>query len=355
MKRCAATVLLALLITGCASAPKDTRRYFWPQLPERPRIEWLAAYNSQLDLPKVGAQKFLTSIAGDEDAVSFKRPVGIKSDGNGKVYVSDVELSAVLVYDFVNNDVHMLGRELSAGLFKWPLGIEVDSAGNIYVGDVEKGIISVFTADERPLRTIEVKEYVDRLGDFALDRSGRLVVVDSRNHRLQILSPEGKLLKTIGKRGTEAGEFNFPITVAINHKGEIIVGDSMNARIQIFAEDGTFLRKFGNRGDGPADFQLIKGVAVDSDDNIYVTEGKGSRMIVFNTAGEWLISVGGQYSSLVSGKVAPGGFLLPQGISIDRNDRIYVVDQLNKRFQVFQYMSDSFIAQHPIEGYSGTR
>jgi sugar lactone lactonase YvrE len=97
---------------------------------------------------------------------------------------------------------------------------------------------------------------------------------------------------------------------------------------------------------------LLKGVAVDSDDNIYVTEGKGNKIIIFSTNGEWLLTVGGQYSALTSGRVAPGGFLLPQGIDIDKNDRIFVVDQLNKRFQEFQYISDSFLKQHPIEGYA---
>lgn len=342
-------------LAGCAAEQKTTQRFFWPQLPERPRIEWLAAYSSQLDFPKVGARRFLSAVAGEEEAVKFDKPIGIKSDGNGKVYVSDSGIPGVFVYDMVNYEVHLLGRELAQGLFRWPLCIDIDKAGNIYVGDIEKSIIDVFTPSEQPLRAIDLKELVSRLGGFVVAKDGRIIAADTKGHRVLILSPEGKLLKTIGERGEEDGKFNFPVSVVINHKGEIIVGDSMNARIQIFDQEGKFLRKFGTRGDGPSDFQLLKGVAVDSDGDIYVTEGKGNKLIIFNTDGEWLLTVGGQYSALTSGRVAPGGFLLPQGIDIDKNDRIFIVDQLNKRFQEFQYISDSFLKQHPIEGYTESK
>lgn len=141
------------------------------------------------------------------------------------------------------------------------------------------------------------------------------------------------------------------MAVAINHKGEIIVGDAMNARVQIFDQDGKFLRKFGRRGDGPADFQIMKGVAVDSEDHIYVTEGKGHKLIIFGTNGEYLLTVGGLYSAITTGKQAPGGFVIPQGVFIDDKDVIYVVDQLNRRFQVFQYISDDFLKRNPIPGW----
>ena len=36
----------------------------------------------------------------------------------------------------------------------------------------------------------------------------------------------------------------------------------------------------------------------------------------------------------------PGKFQLPAGMFIDSEDRIYVVDQLNRRVQVFQYLGE---------------
>ena len=57
--------------------------------------------------------------------------------------------------------------------------------------------------------------------------------------------------------------------------------------------------------------------------------------------------VGGQHS-VGSGNIGRGGFQIPQGISIDKNDRIYVADSLNRRVQVLQYLSQRYLSEHPI-------
>ena len=126
----------------------------------------------------------------------------------------------------------------------------------------------------------------------------------------------------------------------MNSRGDILVADVFNARVQVFSERGIFKHKFGRRGDGDADFQLIKSIAVDSDDNIYVVDGKSHKVKIFNKSGELLLALGDFYSTVGSGKKAPGGFAVPVGIDIDAHDRIFVVDQLNARIQVFQYFSE---------------
>lgn len=353
MGRFVGAVAMAALFVGCAGqqVQKQDRRFFWPPLPERPRIEWIKAYYSQLDFPKEGFKSFMASIAGEEESITFMKPLDIKSDGKGKVYVTDAGMQGIVVYDLVNHDVHMFGKEQSSGLFKQVIGVTIDSAGNIYASDSEKNLVIVFTPDEKPLRTIDLSKHVQKGGGLGMDnKRNRLFVADARGHKVVAFGLDGSHLFSIGQRGDGDGAFNFPIDVEINSKGEIIVADSMNARVQIFDPEGKFLRKFGRRGDGLGDFQIIKALAVDSEDNIYVTDGKGHKLEVYSSAGDYLISIGGLYSVHATGKEAPGGFLIPQGIDIDANDTIYVVDQLNRRFQVFQYISDRYLKEHPIPG-----
>ncbi|AJE04205.1 6-bladed beta-propeller [Geobacter pickeringii] len=341
------------LFAGCATQEAgQQRRYFWPPLPERPRIEWIKAYSSQLDFPKEGFGSILTAIAGDEEPLRFSKPLDIRSNGQGQVYVVDVGYNVVFVYDLLKKQVRIMGGEESGQLSK-PVSLAIDGDGNIYVSEVEKGLVLVFDKDEKPLRAMKLSDTVQKIGGLAIDREQkRLLVTDARGHKVDVFSLDGKHLFSFGSRGEKQGEFNFPIAVTVNHKGEIIVVDAMNARVQIFDGEGKFLRAFGNRGDGPADFQLLKGVAVDSDDNIYVTEGKGHKMVVFSRQGDYLITIGGLYSILQTGKQAPGGFVIPQGIDIDASDRIYVVDQLNQRFQVLQYLSDRYLKENPISGFN---
>lgn len=349
--------VILTVISGCAATTQKTevRHFYWPQLPERPRIEWIKSYSSREDFPKTEYDRFIQNIVGTIEDISLVKPVTIASVEAGRVYVVDNDRSAlgVHVYDIPGQTVHMLGGATSFGLFEFPIAIDLDDQGGIYVADISKNSVSIFDKDEKPRRSINTKQFIDRIGGIAVDRKQkRILLTDYTGHKLVVFDFDGNHLFSTGKRGNGNGEFNFPTGLTVNHKGEIVIADSMNARIQILAGDGTFLRVFGRRGDGPGDLQILKGVAVDSDDNIYATDSKANKVVIFNRQGDYLLTVGGMYQALATGRVAPGGFMLPQGIAIDRDDRIYVVDQMNRRFQVFQYISDAYLKANPITGYN---
>lgn len=346
-------LLVIISISGCATQqPAQARRYFWPQLPERPRIEWLNTYSSENDFPKEGFAALMRDIAGEATPVTLKHPLDIRASGNGLVYVSDPGQASVFVFDLKNKLVRAFASAANYVSFEEPTTLALDDVGNIYINDVHKKGILVFSKDEIPVSFISTAQHVTVAGGIAVDnRHKRLLVADSKAHRIVAYSLDGNFLFSFGKRGSEDGEFNYPIPVTINHKGEIVVGDVMNSRVQVFDSEGKFLRKFGSLGDGPAEFQILKFVAVDSDDNVYVTDGRAHHIVIYSSAGEYLLTIGGVYSMSSGGRLAPGGFLMPQGIFLDVNDRMYVVDQLNNRIQIFQYLSDSFLRKNPIEGY----
>ena len=49
-----------------------------------------------------------------------------------------------------------------------------------------------------------------RPAGLACEKNGNVIVVDSGNNRLQVFTPEGKLVATCGKAGSGEGEFNQP-------------------------------------------------------------------------------------------------------------------------------------------------
>ena len=165
---------------------------------------------------------------------------------------------------------------------------------------------------------------------------------------------DGQFLFSFGSKGDEKGAFNRPLSVAIEADGTIVVCDSFNARIQRFTPQGAFINLFGKRGDGAGEFAIIKGVAVDSAGHIYVTDGKENRVSIFSTTGENLLVFGGKYAQMSTDVIAAGGFLIPQGIYIDQNDRIYIVDQRNRRFQVFQFLNRDYLSRFPVTPAANT-
>lgn len=340
-------VFFMLLLSACAgTVPEPTERYFWPPPPDVPRIEWIKAYSSHLDIEKSNSQRFFAAIMGADEPVSLLKPIEVKSIPELKrFYVSDIGRASVMVFDLGKHELRSLVIPEGAPPIYHPLSIVTDRHNNLYVLERRTATILVFDSSEKYQRAIRLKSVsVSNPIALAIDKNkGLLYVSDASSHKIVVLDLLGAVQRSIGSGGDAAGQFNLPVALVINSKGHIIVADAFNADVQIFDADGRFLRKFGRRGDSTGDFQLIKSIAVDSSDNIYVVDGRSHSISIFNERGELLMVLGAFYAISDTGKVAPGGFSVPVAIDIDSTDRIYVVDQLNARVQVFQYLSDSFL------------
>jgi DNA-binding beta-propeller fold protein YncE len=81
----------------------------------------------------------------------------------------------------------------------------------------------------------------------------------------------------------------------------------------------------------PGNFVRPKGVAFDSQGNIWVADAAFNNFQIFAPTGQVRMFVG-------SPGIGPGQFQLPSALYIDKNDRVYVGDQLNGRVQVFQFL-----------------
>ncbi|MEI6214250.1 MAG: 6-bladed beta-propeller [Desulfuromonadales bacterium] len=348
-------VCLTAIISACSSglqpSQQSAQRFFWPPLPDRPRIEWLKQYRSDLDIEKTGWQLFKESLIGEDRPVALSKPVEVKIDSARKrLFVSDVGRAAVYVFDEVQHEMRTLKG--SDPEISYPLNIAFDSAGSIHVLDRRAQAILVFDKDEHFIRSINLAAITTKPLAMTIDvQNNHVLVSDGHEHSIHVLTMEGKKLFSFGGVGDAPGFFNMPISLATNTSGAIIVADAFNARIQIFDKQGIFKNTFGIRGDGPGEFQLIKSVALDSDNNIYVVDSKSHTIKIFNFGGDLLLELGGFYMISGGGKMSQGGFAVPVAIDIDSNDMMAVADQLNSRVQIFRYLSDAYFREYPVPGY----
>jgi sugar lactone lactonase YvrE len=134
------------------------------------------------------------------------------------------------------------------------------------------------------------------------------------------LSPEGKVLMTLGKAGV-AGDgpdtFNQPNAVAIAPNGEIFVSDGHNvgrgnARVVKFSKNGTFIKQWGGHGSGSGQFEMPHTLAFDSKGRLFVGDRGNNRIQIFDQDGKFLE----EWTQ----------FSRPSGIYIDKNDVMYVTD-----------------------------
>jgi NHL repeat-containing protein len=141
----------------------------------------------------------------------------------------------------------------------------------------------------------------------AMAADGSLFMTDI-TPQVDVISPEGKLVRRWGRKGTAPGEFRFEFetdspqggpgnihgSLAIGPDGLVYVADAANDRIQVFAPDGTYVREFG-RWDNGRGLASPYEIALDQDGNAYVTDDADNRFDLrkFSAAGEPLWNLPG--------------------------------------------------------------
>lgn len=331
-----------LALNGCATENStkldsldDSVNLAWPLPPEEPRIKFLRSFFSedQIVPPLPSMSLFRDELLGKprQSGRQLKKPYAVHADEMGRVFVADSGWGKVLVFDEKNKSFSVWGTE-GKGILSKPLGITSDSQNNIYVTDSIKQRVVVYMPDGTFLRAMGRKGDLERPIGIAVDEQrNRVYVVDSKAHHIVVFNMAGKMLKKIGQRGDQAGQFNWPTNIALDANGKLYIVDSMNFRIQILKPDGSFDKAFGSHGDTRGQFVRAKGIAVDALGHIYVTDAAFNNFQVFNADGSLLLDVGSMGRK-------PGQFILPAGLFIDKSNRIYIADQYNFRIQVFQYL-----------------
>jgi DNA-binding beta-propeller fold protein YncE len=306
---------------------------YWPLPPDQPRMKYVAYYRGILDFPRTSGERLQEILFGrDIGPYYLKQPAGLATDSQGRILVADSGQGGLLVINIPAKTFDLWGHDAQLRL-AFPVGVAVDSQDNVYVSDVKLKMVLVFDKNGKLIYNLgSNKEFVNPAG-LAVDKKRNLLfVADSKANKVKVFDLKGKLIKELDGSGQPGGKFFGPANVAVDKDGNFYVVDAYNFRVQIFDAEGKFVRAFGEIGDGFGNFARPKGIAVDSEGHIYVVDAAFENFQVFDQQGRLLLFVG-------TGGLQPGQFSLPHGIWIDKDDKIYVTDQgFNPRVQVFQYL-----------------
>jgi DNA-binding beta-propeller fold protein YncE len=332
-------VTLSLFYSGCVRTrgelfPVLETPIVWPQPPETSRIQYVGSLSTEEDL-----RKELSWSEGLAELITGKKNIGVMLSpyalavNEEIVYVTDVSGAVVHIINLDSRYYSQFKNISPTEDLRKPVGLTIVDE-DVFVADAVRHEICVFDKKGR-FQFSFGRDRLQRPSGIAYWPAGQKVyVADTVRHVVDVFSPEGKFMETIGSRGSQPGQFNFPTQLCVDKNGKLYVSDTLNYRIQIFSAEGKYLTEFGQQGDRPGNFAHPCGVAVDSFGNSYVIDRQFENVQIFNNQGQILMAWGQEGSD-------PGEFWLPAGIIIDNRNRIYVADSFNKRIQIFDLLEES--------------
>ena len=320
----------------------------------------------------------------------FNNPVDLALDSQGVLYVlnrAGPEMAIRLPYKRVTictADEEYLGEFGTGGTgngqFWWPSSLAFDRDDRLYIADEALQRVSIFSKNGGYLGQWgsggDGEGQLNRPSSIAFDGDDNLYVADSLNHRVQKFTKEGRFLAKWGGPGPSSnpGQFNMPWGIALDPDGNIQVADWRNDRIQKFTPGGEFLGQIGESGEGAGQLNRPAGLAVDSQGNLYVADWGNERVQVLSPTGQVLANLRGDsvpskwaqdYFAANPGEAKarsesnlepPMDSLTPQvrkrreesanieklfwgptAVKLDGQGRIYVVDSLRHRLQIYRW------------------
>lgn len=217
----------------------------------------------------------------------FSQPHGAHVDKNGNVYLVDRDTHVVEIFNPNEELLLTLGNkgipsdtgkisetmpvEKAAGPNNMPTGVTTSDNGDIFVSD-GYGNCRVHKYDSQgTLLNSWGIPGTEKPGEYNLphgigvDNLGRVLVCDRENHRIQVISQDGKQI-------TIWTGFKQPTSVAFDSEGKIYVPE-LQARLSVIDEEGSVLARWGGEeSDVPGEFKAPHCAAVDSHGDIYVGE-----------------------------------------------------------------------------------
>ena len=198
--------------------------------------------------------------------------------------------------------------------------VQIDSNGNLWVfqrNAAGKPQLFEFGPDRQRIRTVgeDVIGHQVKAHGMAVDREDNIWICDADGATIMKLSPEGKLLMTLGVKGRR-GDWNDatgqrllwqPLDLAFGPNGDIYIGeghanespndtdsgDPANnigaARVIHLDKSGRFLNQWYGNSIGQGKFSMVHGIAVDpTNGDVWLADREEYRLVVYTADGKFV-------------------------------------------------------------------
>ena len=212
-----------------------------------------------------------------EGADYFSTPTNIVVDSEGYIFIlgSTKNGSKLFKFDFDGLFIKefQLSNNNNVSLNPTCLTIENDI---LYIYDRSTIQISSFDRDGNFIQSIEI---LNKLEDIVLKelvissitvQNEKIYIPVSTLGKIYIYELDGTSLNSIGRKGNNVGQLNFPVEVKLLHNEILMVLDKHRTNVVCYDLNGKFLGEFGGKGSSPGWFYHPTLLEVNNQHQVYI-------------------------------------------------------------------------------------
>jgi DNA-binding beta-propeller fold protein YncE len=226
--------------------------------------------------------------------------------------------------------IRLVYRQTEGEPFKKPAGISVDGeTGEILVTDSGNNLVTLLSKDGVPVYTFGYNGEIPQPTKAVADKQRRILVLAGSPRKVKVFSYRGDPLGEFGFPGFDGAAQAVPTAIAVDGSGRLYIADSTSGQVLVYDSEGRLALTFGKRGDGPGTFKNVTAMTVDSSGAIYVADAQQKPAIqVFDAQGNYLRGWG-EHSG------GPQNVSLPAGIAVAATGQVLVLDTIRQTIAVF--------------------
>ena len=224
----------------------------------------------------------------------------------------------------------------STARFDTPKGLALRADGSLLIVDSGNNVIRLISADGATVSTYpdsSATSTFNQLADIAATVDGRVFVADSGARQILVISADGSTISVYagsGISGSENGnslataQFIEPVSLAVTEDGRLFIGDVGSNRIRVINANSSTVSTYF---DGEGRF-VPNDMSIAADGRIFVADTDNNRIAVINAAGTAVANYAGANAGYVDGAIASAQFNQPQAAFI-AGRTVFVADSNN--------------------------
>lgn len=296
--------------------------------------------SSPADADKVEIVSIQNIVTGASSLDPFRRPLALAADPlRGILLVADTGNKRVVVFDRAGRSRGVIGSAPidERGTLAAPSAVALDRRGRIYVLDDISRTVEVLTPTGSRIAALAhalpgTAAPGTMVQDIAIGASGAIYLLYAgATPGILVLDAKGRVTREIGFLPASANGLDGPVALAVNASETMIATVDPRAEnsVRVIAADGSLVARFGAHGEGDGTFSLAANVAWGPGETVWIVDAVRHTLSAFESDGRFIGLVGGFGGG-------PAQFNYPIACEFLADDQLAVLERAGGRFQLMK-------------------